>query len=179
MDKNQIELLERKSLAFDIMHEMLSSGKWAMDFDKNGKISRVYWSNEFREMIGYTDTNDFPNVLESWSDLLHKDDKDRVLKEFNDTILDYSGKKTYDVEYRLNTKNRGWRWFRATGKLLRQDDGTPITYIGIFVDITAQKQKDFDLIEQHKLLSDALRQAQHANKAKTTFLNNTHMPYYS
>ena len=28
------------------------------------------------------------------------------------------------------------------------------------------------LQEQHKLLSDALRQAQHANKAKTTFLNN-------
>ena len=172
MEKKRIELLERESLAFNIMHEMLRSGKWAMDFDNDGKIIKVYWSNEFRQMIGYQDENDFPNVLESWSNLLHPDDKERVLKEYYETITDYTGKKTYDVEYRLKTKNQGWRWYRATGKLSRREDGTPITYIGMFVDITAQKQKDFDLREQHRLLSDALRQAQHANKAKTTFLNN-------
>ena len=172
MEKKRIEVLERESLAFNIMHEMLCSGKWAMDFNREGKMTRVYWSDEFRQMVGYKDINDFPNVLESWSDLLHPEDKERVLKEYYDTIADYTGKKTYDVEYRLKTKNQGWRWYRATGKLSRREDGTPITYIGMFVDITAQKQKDFDLLEQHKLLSDALRQAQHANKAKTTFLNN-------
>ena len=172
MEKKRIELLERESLAFNIMHEMLRSGKWAMDFDNDGKMIKVYWSNEFRQMIGYQDENDFPNVLESWSDLLHPDDKERVLKEYHETVADYTGKKTYDVEYRLKTKNQGWRWYRATGKLSRREDGTPISYIGMFVDITAQKQKDFDLREQHRLLSDALRQAQHANKAKTTFLNN-------
>ena len=172
MENKRIEALERESLAFNIMHEMLRSGKWAMDFDENGKMTQVYWSDEFRQMLGYKDENDFPNVLESWSNLLHADDKERVLKEFNDTISDYSGKKTYDVEYQLKTKDKGWRWYRATGKLTRREDGTPITYIGMFVDITAQKQKDFDLQEQHRLLSDALRQAQHANKAKTTFLNN-------
>ena len=172
MEKKRIEVLERESLAFNIMHEMLRSGKWAMDFDEQGKMTRVYWSDEFRQMIGYNDSEDFPNVLESWSNLLHPDDKDRVLKEYNDTIADYTGKKTYDVEYRLKTKDKGWRWYRATGKLSRREDGTPITYIGMFIDITAQKQKDFELQEQHRLLSDALRQAQHANKAKTTFLNN-------
>ncbi len=36
----------------------------------------------------------------------------------------------------------------------------------------SQEQKYFDLQEQHKILSDALKQAQHANRAKTTFLNN-------
>ena len=172
MEKKRIEMLEKESLAFNIMHEMLRSGKWAMDFDEQGKMTRVYWSDEFRQMIGYNDSEDFPNVLESWSNLLHPDDKDRVLKEYNDTIADYTGKKTYDVEYRLKTKDKGWRWYRATGKLSRREDGTPITYIGMFIDITVQKQKDLELQEQHKLLSDALRQAQHANKAKTTFLNN-------
>lgn len=172
MEKKKIEILEKESLAFNIMHEMLRSGKWMMEFDNTGKMESVTWSDEFRQMLGYKDKTDFPNVLESWSNLLHPEDKERVLKEYNDTIEDYTGKKTYDVEYRLKTKDKGWRWYRATGKLSRREDGTPITYIGMFVDITAQKQKDFDLQEQHKLLSDALRQAQHANKAKTTFLNN-------
>ena len=79
MDKKKIEILEKESIAFNIMHDMLGSGKWAMDFDKDGKMTRVYWSDEFRQMLGYKDENDFPNVLESWSNLLHPEDKDRVL----------------------------------------------------------------------------------------------------
>ena len=99
----------------------------------------VQWSPEFRRMIGYTDENDFPNKLESWSDLLHPDDKGRVLKEFNDTIYDYSGMKTYDVEYRLKVKSGEWRWFHAIGRLLRRDNGVPLSYVGMFVDITDRK----------------------------------------
>ena len=41
MEKKRIELLERESLAFNIMHDMLGSGKWAMDFDKNGKMTTI------------------------------------------------------------------------------------------------------------------------------------------
>ena len=47
MEKKRIEVLERESLAFNIMHEMLCSGKWAMDFNREGKMTRVYWSDEF------------------------------------------------------------------------------------------------------------------------------------
>ncbi|MCR5002012.1 MAG: PAS domain-containing protein [Lachnospiraceae bacterium] len=92
-----------------------------------------------RKMIGYTDENDFPNRLESWSDLLHPDDKAAVLKEYNDTINDYSGKKNYDVEYRLKAKNGEWRWFHAIGRLLRRENGVPLSYVGMFVDITDKK----------------------------------------
>ena len=70
---------------------------------------------------------------------MHPDDKERVLKEFNETIADYSGKKTYDVEYQLLTKNRDYRWYRAVGKPTRRPDGSPITYVGVFLDITDQK----------------------------------------
>lgn len=122
-----------------IMHEALGSGMWGMEFDEEGKMTVVRWSPEFREMLGYTDENDFPDKLESWSDLLHPDDKARVLKEFNDTIADYSGQKNYDVEYRLKVKSGEWRWFRAIGRLLRREDGTPLSYVGMFVNITDSK----------------------------------------
>ncbi len=78
----------------------------------------------------------------------------------------------YDAEYRLLTKDRGYRWFRATGKLSRREDGTPITYVGMFVDITQQKEIDEKLTEQHMLLEQALIEAQRASRAKTMFLNN-------
>ena len=62
-----------------------------MDFDEAGKMIRVSWSDEFRRMLGYHDIDDFPDVLESWSSLLHPDDRERVLREFNETISDYTG----------------------------------------------------------------------------------------
>ena len=164
--------LQNEAASLDTIHEMLGSGKWTMDFDEAGAMVRVNWSDEFRRMIGYQGMEDFPDVLESWSDLLHPDDKERVLKAYNETISDYTGQKTYDVEYRLRTKNRGYRWYRAVGKPTRRPDGSPITYIGVFIDITEQKKMMQELAEQRESLSVALEDANQANKAKTAFLSN-------
>ncbi|MBQ6517348.1 MAG: response regulator [Anaerolineaceae bacterium] len=169
--QDQLLAQERQNESLTIMHDMLNSGPWFMDFDEQGQMTSVTWSDTFRRMLGYTDTNDFPNVLESWSDLLHKDDKERVIKEFNDTIRDYTGKMTYDVTYRLKTKNQGWRWFHAMGRLTRRPDGSPITYIGIFVDITHQREMEQTLAKQQEALKTALAQAEEANAAKTSFLS--------
>lgn len=164
--------LQNESASLNTIHEMLGSGKWTMDFDEKGVMSRVYWSDEFRRMLGYQSVEDFPDVLESWSSLLHPDDRERVLKAYNETISDYTGQKTYDVEYRLRTKNRGYRWYRAVGKPTRRPDGTPITYVGVFLDITEQKEMMRELAEQRESLSVALEEANKANKAKTAFLSN-------
>ena len=164
--------LHNEAAALDTIHEMLGSGKWTMDFDEAGMMTSVNWSDEFRRMLGYRGTDDFPDVLESWSDLLHPDDRERVLKEFNETISDYTGQKTYDVEYRLLTKNRGYRWYRAVGKPTRRPDGSPLTYIGVFIDITEQKEMMQELAQQRESLSIALEEANQANKAKTAFLSN-------
>ena len=164
--------LQNEAASLDTIHEMLGSGKWTMDFDEAGVMERVNWSDEFRRMLGYHDTKDFPDVLESWSDLLHPDDKERVLREYNETISDRTGQKTYDVEYRLLTKNRGYRWYRAVGKPTRRADGSPKTYIGVFIDITERQEMMRELAQQRESLSIALEEANQANKAKTAFLSN-------
>lgn len=167
-----LEALKHETTALKLVHEILSSGMWNMEFDRNGKMVSVFWSQDFRDMIGYRDEQDFPNVLSSWSDLIHPEDRDRVLKHYYAAIDDYTGKSLCDVEYRLMTKNRGYRWFRTTGKLSRLEDGTPVTYVGMFVDITRRMETDEKLKEQRKLLEEALVKAQQASQAKTMFLNN-------
>ena len=164
--------LQNEAASLNTIHEMLGSGKWTMDFDEAGAMTRVNWSDEFRRMLGYHGTEDFPDELESWSDLLHPDDRERVLKEYNETISDYTGQKTYDIEYRLLTKNRGYRWYRAVGKPTRRPDGSPITYVGVFLDVTEQKEMMQQLAQQRESLSIALEEANQANKAKTAFLAN-------
>ena len=75
-----MQIIEEQAASLDTIHEMLGSGKWTMGFDDSGKMECVNWSDEFRRMLGYHVTNDFPDVLESWSGLLHPDDREHVLK---------------------------------------------------------------------------------------------------
>ena len=137
-----VERIDKESDKTHMINDIIHSGLWTMYFDKNGNMSSVEWSNQFRRMIGYKDTTDFPNVLEAWSDKLHEEDKDFVLSEFGETIADKTNHKKYDVDYRLQTKSGEYRWFRAAGDISRRKDGTPSVFIGIFVDLTEQKETE-------------------------------------
>lgn len=117
-----------------LVNQTISSGLWNMDIGPGNQVIAAYWSDDFRHMIGYHDTTDFPNKLESWSDLLHPADKERTLSLFAQTLADPTGKTKYDLEYRLKTKDRGYRWYRAAGNVQRNEAGQAIQFIGIFVD---------------------------------------------
>lgn len=164
--------IEREQMAMDNIHAAMKSGFWSMEFNDKSELISCTWSDVFRNMLGYKNEEDFPNKLESWSDLLHEEDKERIIEEYWETVKDYTGEKTYDVQYQLYTKNKGLRWFHAAGRLSRRKDGSPITFVGLFVDIDDEKKMEEKLEQQTKDLQDALAAAQHANRAKTTFLNN-------
>ncbi len=165
-------LIDRERMAMDLIHASLGSGPWSMEFNENGEMTSCVWTDIFRHMLGYKSVVDFPDKLESWSDLLHDEDKPHVMQEYWDTVRDYTGVKTYDVEYRLLTKNNGWRWFHAAGRLSRREDGSPIAFYGLFIDIDEKKKMAEQLQRQTAELQEALAAAQYANRAKSAFLNN-------
>lgn len=123
-----------------LVNETISSGLWNMDIGQDNQVIAAYWSDDFRHMIGYHDVHDFPNELESWSNLLHPDDKAHTLNLFVQTLADRSGKTKYDLEYRLKTRNRGYRWYRAAGNVQRNQQGQAIQFIGIFVDVNEEHE---------------------------------------
>ena len=164
--------IEKEQAAMRNIQAAIGSGYWSMEFNEKAEIISCNWSDTFRNMLGYHNEADFPNRLESWSDLLHAEERDKVLGEYWETVKDYTGVKTFDVEYRLQTKHAGWRWFHTAGRLSRREDGSPITFVGLFMDIDDEKKMEERLEKQTIDLQDALAAAQHANRAKTTFLNN-------
>ena len=124
-----------------LVNQTISSGLWNMDIGPGNQVVAAYWSDDFRHMIGYHDVNDFPNTLESWSDLLHPEDKERTLSLFVQTLADPTGRTKYDLEYRLRTKDRGYRWYRAAGNVQRNESGQAIQFIGIFVDTNDEHER--------------------------------------
>lgn len=160
---HKVAIEEAKALL--LIHESLGSGNWTMEFDAKGQLARVIWSQRFRVMLGFNDTNDFPDSLEAWTTLIHPDYKEKVLQQFWGTIRDFTGQKIYDVKYPCRTKNGSYIWVHDACRLSRRVDGSPDILYGIFIDIDSDVKKD-------KALKDALIAAEHANNAKTIFLNN-------
>ena len=124
-----------------LVNQTISSGLWNMDIGPGNQVIAAYWSDDFRHMIGYRDRQDFPDRLESWSDLLHPADKDRTLNLFVQTLADRSGRTKYDLEYRLKTRTQGYRWYRAAGNVQRNSEGEAIQFIGIFVDVNEEHER--------------------------------------
>ena len=167
-DRISAALHERESeprLRLDMVTEAFEVALWEMDVvagDPVNPANVFRWSDEFRRMLGFTDEHDFPNVLESWSDRLHPEDKDKVLKLFADHMLDRTGQTKYNIEYRLMTKQGEYRWYKAAGSTLRKPDGTPIMVAGALTDIHVRKmmeQQFLALMERYEMINRAMSEA--------------------
>ena len=82
-----------------------------------------------------------PTLLDSWASRLHPEEKDGVLQAFGAHLTDYTGRTPYDIEYRLQTKAQGYRWYHARGTTLRDAQGVPLRVAGSLVDITTEKSR--------------------------------------
>ncbi len=139
----QSQRLDVETQRHDAIDSTLSEGSWSMNVvgrDPSNPNNAFWWSQQFRNLLGYRDESDFPNVLNSWSDSLHPEDKQAALNAFNKHVNDYSGNTPFDLEYRLRRKDGTYRWFRALGKTVRESDGTPIVVAGSILDITDSKK---------------------------------------
>jgi hypothetical protein len=97
--------------------------------------SKWTWTNEVRRLLGYRGEGDFPNVCRSWSDKLHPDDSGPTFAAFNAALKKSGGRAQYDVTYRLKTASGAYRWFRATGGVVRDASGKAVRACGSLVDI--------------------------------------------
>ena len=152
----KITVNENEVDEIELLQEALGSGEWNMSFNEKGEMTDVYWSPVFRRMIGYRDESDFPNVLESWTNLLHEEDKERVVNHYWNAVNDYTNRSPYDIKYRLLTHNRGYRWFHAAGRIARRNDGTPISFVGFFIDIDDRVKAEEHIKQTNKAREEQL-----------------------
>ena len=135
---------------FDLIRRASGEGLWDMEVpaaNATGASNPFHWSAQFRRLLGYRDAQDFPDVLASWSNLLHPEDKQKTLDAFGAHMGDRSGRTPYDVTYRLRCKDGVYRWFRARGETLRSADGTPLRVAGTLIpmDEVLSRQRDLEI----------------------------------
>nr|AEO27404.1 methyl-accepting chemotaxis protein [Pseudomonas sp. 19-rlim] len=145
--------LDRTLARFELSREMLSDGLWDMeviDGDPLNPRNPLWWSPQFRHMLGFDDGEDFPNVLDSWASRIHPEDKPGVIERFAAHLGDRSGKTPFESVYRIKLKHGEYRWFRSLGQTRRTADGTPARVVGALVDIHLERLENQRRDEQEQ-----------------------------
>jgi two-component system sensor histidine kinase VicK len=121
------------------VNEQLSAAKEAAQFglfDWDLINHKYSWDTRFKEMFGLS-PEDNPEHFNVIIERLHPDDRALVRKAIAEARNQELTGGKYDIEYRIiGAGNVPMRWARALGKVIFDQDGTPVRFIGTLMDIT-------------------------------------------
>ena len=98
----------------------------------------LYASPHIEALFGYT-REEWLDQQDIWEELLHPDDREIELAAHD---LHSATGEPWSREYRLIASDGRVVWVRDQAVLLRDHDGRPLTWQGVMVDISAQKQSE-------------------------------------
>jgi PAS domain S-box-containing protein len=132
-------------------------------WDWNLGTDRVMYNTSFLAMLGYSPDELQPHY-NTWKTLIHPDDRTRVTRHLEDHLTGRTD--SYECEYRVKTRDGGWKWVLSRGHILERDKkGHPLHFAGTHLDIS----------ERIKILDDlknALEKGKESDRLKASFLAN-------
>jgi methyl-accepting chemotaxis protein len=115
--------------------------------------SRWTFTPEFRRLCGFSSESDFPNAVRSWSERLHPEDAGPTFEMLKGAA---AGSGRFDTTYRLKMRDGSYRWFRATGGVMKDASGVARRACGALMDVHAMKQAELERKQALASLSQAL-----------------------
>lgn len=130
-------------------------GSYTLDF-KTG----LWTSSEILDNIFGIDEN-YEKNIHGWSQLVHPEQRDGILKYFDDIIMN---KQNFNKDYRIiRINDQCERWVLGIGEFEYDEDGEPLTMFGTIQDITEKKKATIELTK-------AKEKAENSERIKTEFL---------
>ena len=107
---------------------------------------RLYFSPRFEALLGHA-PGTLASTPASFLRLVHAEDRPRTLAEFRRHLRTGD---PLDLELRLRTADRTYRWFRTRGRSFLGVEGRPVRMAGSLADISDRKQAEATLYEQRE-----------------------------
>ena len=98
----------------------------------------VYVSPQVMDIMGYT-PEECTSTPDFWIRILHPDDREAVLAE--DLRTNETG-EPFVMEYRRFAKDGRLVWIRDEATLVRDEEGDPLYWLGVQIDITERKRAE-------------------------------------
>ena len=129
-------------------------------FDWNFKTHQIYWSPQYKAMLGYDDS-EIKGEEETFRRLLHAEDSESFWENFNNYIN--GNFSEFSCVFRMIHKSGRQVWIHGRGKALFDENGQPQRFIGAHTDISYIK-------EHERLIREERDRAEKASQAKGEFL---------
>ncbi|HAI12699.1 MAG TPA: hypothetical protein DCM28_13410 [Phycisphaerales bacterium] len=127
LKKTQAQLLEIQQ-RYELAVNGTTDGLWDWDLG-----DYCWYSQRYRNQLGYEDEATFPNLLSATVDRIHPDDVDGVWEAVNTHLQ--GGSEIYDHEFRLQSKDGTYRWYRSRAKATVDETGKPVRMTGSMQDV--------------------------------------------
>jgi len=144
--ENKTLSLEHWKKRFELAIIASNDGLWDIDF----KTKKIYFSDKWFDMFGYK--KDEVQTFSDWFALIHNEDKKNVEKLFNKIFAKVDD--TFICEYRLQTKNEGFKWVLARGKAFTNNAGELDRMLMMSMDIDKNKRMKKELLDVEYLVED-------------------------
>ena len=94
--------------------------------------------------------------FEFFTSKLHPEDYENVMENMREHLI--GNIAVHEVEYRIQTKEGGWKWYYDRGKIVKRDDkNKPLLLSGIVFDITEKKEMELLIKRQNEKLEELVR----------------------
>jgi len=180
--REMVRLMESRYVAMHASEERLqiaSSAAAIGIWDWNIVTDEMVWDEQMYRLHGL-EGRTLEKPFDTWRKMVHPDDAiptEMLLRQALD------GTAEFDVEFRLIWPDGSLHYLKADAMVFRDADGQPMRMVGVNYDVTASRMAEAELrrhrihleelvAERTNALSVAVRQAQAANRAKSTFLAN-------
>jgi PAS domain S-box-containing protein len=116
--------------------------------------TNIYTSPQIDKILGIP-REEWVTDRELWVKQMHPDDRDRVLRENDES--NRTG-NPFRTEYRLLTRDGRELWFRDEAVVVRDENGDPWFWRGVMTDITEIKRTEEKLTESLEILKRTIEQ---------------------
>lgn len=144
LEREREDELFKTLTRFELSRELLSDGIWDMEIiagDPFNRNNKLWWSQQFRTLLGFESDEDFPSLQESLTNQMHPDELADNVEKLVAHLNDRTGQTRLDATYRLRIKTGEYRWFRARGETRRAADGSPLRIVGSLEDVHIQHEQ--------------------------------------
>jgi PAS domain S-box-containing protein len=126
--KNIIDELRDVKEQYTSAIDGVQDGLWDVDL----KTKKVFFSNKFKEMIGYEKEDNIEN-LSFWFSSIFKNDMRKTIYLLKTHMNKESN--VFESDYRFKCKNDSYKWIRIRGKVFFDEDDKPIRVSGFHTNI--------------------------------------------